>query len=337
MGTDRPIFLVGCPRSGTTLLSTIMHAHPRIAMPPETRILLPVYRNRARFGDLAVLENRRRLARRITNPRRGGFRDLGLNRRHVIDAILAAPPTLGSALETLWREFARSRGKQRWGEKRPLYSRYVDIVLRLFPDAQIIHLMRDGRACVASLRRVPWWNGSVAAATAIWSLAEHDMQRNRARLPASTFHTLRYEDLLREPENTLRALCVFLDEEFAPAMLDHTRAARDIVPPRKSWHAGTRRGLDAQRAESWADTLTPAQIGLVQHVAGRELLRNGYALDPDAPTMPLRAVLEFHRERLRRAGAHRKRQWEDWLQRRRDTQPLASALPVADRSPSRFG
>src|SRR3954447_4058245 len=151
MPANRPIFLVGCPRSGTTLLSVMLHAHARIAMPPETRFLLPVYRGRARFGDLREPANRRRLARRITAPRKSKFRDLGLNRRATVRAIMAAPPTIGSAAGTVWREFARSRGKARWGEKRPAYWEDLDVVLRLFPDAQLIHLVRDGRACVASL------------------------------------------------------------------------------------------------------------------------------------------------------------------------------------------
>jgi hypothetical protein len=59
MSSNRPIFLVGCPRSGTTLLSVLLHAHPRIAMPPETRFLLPAYRRRAEYGDLTAASSPR--------------------------------------------------------------------------------------------------------------------------------------------------------------------------------------------------------------------------------------------------------------------------------------
>src|SRR4051794_22219186 len=95
MSQNRPIFVVGCPRSGTTLLSVMMHAHPRIAMPPETRFLIPAYRNRADFGDLRIPENRRRLAVEMTEDP-GRFHELKLDRDEIIDKIVAGPPTIGS-------------------------------------------------------------------------------------------------------------------------------------------------------------------------------------------------------------------------------------------------
>lgn len=110
----RPIFVVGCPRSGATLLSTLLHAHPNIAMPPETRFLLPVYEQREQFGDLTQAANRRNAGEFIT-ARSTYFADLRLDRGKVIDAIVDAPPTLGSALGTVWSEFARDRGAKRWG------------------------------------------------------------------------------------------------------------------------------------------------------------------------------------------------------------------------------
>jgi hypothetical protein len=336
---ERPIFVVGCPRSGTTLLSTMLHAHPRIAMPPETRFLLPVYRDREKYGDLRLAENRRRLAEAITGDRRTRFVDLRLDRDRIVEAIVAGPPTLGSALGTIWREYGESRGKPRWGEKRPLYSRHVDVILRLFPDAQIIHLVRDARACVASLRQVPFWDGSVAAAAAIWSLSEHDLQRNRARLPSDTFYSLRYEDLTDDPRRSLRELCRFLGEQFAPEMLDHRGAAREIVPRRKSWHVGTRRGVNRRRAQSWTWRLDPDEIGLVQRATRRQLLRNGYRLDADAPAPSPLDLVQYQLERARRAGAWRKARARDWLVRLGEDQPVAAqpAVPVQTVRGAGFG
>src|ERR1044072_7979804 len=101
MLSDRPIFVVGCPRSGTTMLQLMLHAHPRIALPPESRFLLPAYARRHEFGDLHDAGNRRDLARWIV--RTPQFDDLGLEPGRVIDAIVSAPPTLGSAVGTVFR------------------------------------------------------------------------------------------------------------------------------------------------------------------------------------------------------------------------------------------
>ena len=319
---ERPIFLVGCPRSGTTLLSVMLHAHPRIAMPPETRFLLPVYRNRLELGDLHDVANRRRLAERITG-KGTKFQDLGLKRAAVIDQIVAAPPTIGSAAGTVWREFARSRGKVRWGEKRPSYWRDMNLILRLFPTAQVIHLVRDGRSCVASAKKVDWWHTGVYGAMANWTLADRELRRFARRAPAGTYHRLRYEDLLADPRHELGRLCAFLGEDFDEAMLDHSEAAADIVPARKRWHARTRGDLDPTRIAAWRGTLEPAEIGLFEAVARRPLRRNGYRPSGIGTPPTVSERLGYHRERARQLALIHKERLIDADLRRRHPQELA--------------
>jgi hypothetical protein len=318
---DRPIFLVGCPRSGTTLLTAILHAHPRIAMPPETRFLLPTYRSRVEFGDLNERANRRRLAVRMTG-KGTGFRDLGLDRPKVIKRIVAAPPTIGTAAGTIWREFAHSRGKVRWGEKRPAYWRDMDLILRLFPDAQVIHLVRDGRACVASLKQVPWWERGSIGGMAAWTLSDRELSRLGRRLPADSYHRLRYEDLLADPRHELTALCDFLGESFAEEMLDHASAAHDIVPDRKSWHDRTKGGLDLARIEAWRTVLDADEIGLFEAVAGRALRRNGYELSGAGTRPTARGLADYQRARARSASLMYKERARDAWVRWRYPQPL---------------
>jgi hypothetical protein len=282
---SRPIFLVGCPRSGTTLLSVMLHAHPRIAMPPETRFLLPTYYTRSRFGDLTVEENRRALGRAMTQ-RGSQFADLGLKRKDVVAKIAAGPPTFGSAAGTIWREFARSRGKARWGEKRPAYWQSMDVILRLFPDAQVIHLVRDGRSCVASLKQVTWWPDGVMGGMATWVLADQRLRRLGKELGADSYYRIQYEDLLADPRAELERLCDYLGEEFDDAMLDHPQAASDIVPSRAHWHDRTRGPVDPGRIDAWRSVLTPEEVGLFEWVAGRALRANGYSPDSGAGTRP---------------------------------------------------
>jgi hypothetical protein len=323
MPATRPFFLVGCPRSGTTLLSVMLHAHPRIAMPPETRFLLPVYRDRATFGDLHDPANLRRLARRITAPRKAKFADLGLDRRETVRAILAAPPTIGSAAGTVWREFARSRGKARWGEKRPAYWEAIDVVLRLFPDAQLIHLVRDGRACVASLKELEWWERSSITTMTTWTLARRELNRAGRRLPPDRYHRLRYEDLLTDPRGQLETLCRFLGEDFDPAMLDFGDAAADIVPERKSWHDRTHGALDEARIEAWRDVLDPEEIGLFEHVAGRALRAEGYEPSGVGRRPAASAVARYHARYAARLASLQRARALDAAQRRREPGPLA--------------
>lgn len=324
MPPERPIFIVGCPRSGTTLLSTMLHSHPRIAIAPETRFLLRNYRNRESFGDLQIEANRRKLAREITRPYRAMFRDLGIDRRRTMRRIVSGPPTLGSAFGAVWQEFAEARGKPRWGEKRPAYWWGSSIVLRLFPDAQFIHVTRDPRSCVASLLAAPWWRNGFEHAVATWVLADHHMRQFRRRQPGDVYHSLRYEDLVTDPRATLQSLCVFLGEDFDDAMLDHTSAAADIVPERTSWHERTRGPLDPARAESWRSTLSAHQVGLIELVTRRRMKTHGYR-PSGLGARPSAAELAAYYNRVARFEARilRARRRDRGLQHR-ETQPVAA-------------
>ncbi|MFL6098659.1 MAG: sulfotransferase family protein [Actinomycetales bacterium] len=322
---ERPIFLVGCPRSGTTLLTTMLHAHPRLAFPPETRFLLPAYESRATFGDLTVRANRVQLARRITG-KGTRFRDLGLDRKTVVEAIADGPPTLGSALGIVWREFATSRGKVRWGEKRPAYWRHMDVVSALFPEAQFVHLVRDPRACVASLLRVSWAEGGVEDAAAVWVLADREIRRFSRRVGPASYHALQYEELVAQPERVLAALCDFLGEQFDPSMLSYQGAAHDIVPDRKTWHDNTKGALDVSRTEAWRTQLTPSEIRLVELAARSGMRRWGYRPSGVRVRPAATAVARYEATLARRIASIERDRVGAALQARRSKEVLASRL-----------
>jgi Sulfotransferase family len=323
--SGRPIFVVGCPRSGTTLLSVLLHAHPNIAMPPETRFLLPAYYEREKFGDLRREANRRLLAEQITG-KGSAFRDLRLDRAATIDAIVAAPPTLGSACATIWQEFARARGKPRWGEKRPAYWREMDVIMRLFPTAQIIHLVRDPRSCVASLMRVPWWDRTVPDSTAVWGMSNRTLNRLGRKVPKDSYHRVRYEDLVGDVRGTLEKMCAFLGEDFAETMLEHTTAAADIVPKRKTWHGLVGKEVDAKRTQGWRSVLEPQQVGLVEFVSLPQMMRYGYQRSGAAARPKPADVAEAFNKIAHTRAWLAKRRWADAQLRRRLAQPLAAEL-----------
>lgn len=324
MENDRPIFVVGCPRSGTTMLQLMLHAHPRIAIGPETRFVLEGYRRRHEFGDLRQADNRRALAGWITSkPTR--VHDFGLDRDALVEEIVAGPPTLGSAMGIVFRAYARKFGKPRWGDKRPAYVDNLDIILRLFPDAQIITIIRDGRDCVASLKEMPWHRAGIEESISAWARA---VDRGRAagrRLGPERYHELSYERLVREPEPVLRGLCDFLGEPFHPAMTEPASVAEVAVPADKTWHERTRGAVSDDRVESWRRRLTPEEIALCESVLGPRLRRHGYELSgaagaPAGARLRYAAVAGRHElGRARRLALH-------GLERLRRPAPLAARL-----------
>jgi hypothetical protein len=275
---DRPIFVVGCARSGTTMLQLMLHAHHRIAIPPETRFLMPAYDNRQAFGDLTVEANRRKLAEHIVTRRGSAFKDLGLDTHETIEEIVARPPTIGSAVGIVFRAYARKHGKPRWGDKRPAYLLNLDMITTMFPDAQIVHIVRDGRDCVASLKETTWHQGGVYKAISDWTRGTDEGRRAAGRLGPDSYFDIYYERLVSDPETELRKLCEFLGEEFDPAMTAPNQLADVAVPSRKTWHALTHQAPTDERIGSWAKRLEPWEIGLCEAVMGDRLVGHGYKL-----------------------------------------------------------
>ncbi|MGH3657285.1 MAG: sulfotransferase family protein [Micromonosporaceae bacterium] len=272
--TARPIIVVGFPRSGTTMLQLMLHAHPRIAIPPETRFVLDGYQRRHSFGDLREPSVRRALATWILKQRH--TLDLGLDAEQVTREIEAGPPTIGSAFGIVFRAYARRHGKPRWGDKRPAYLHNLQVITALFPDAQIINIVRDGRDCVASLMEMPWNRRDIYQAIAAWNAGvDHAHWAARTLGPAS-YHELRYENVVADPATELKALCGFLGEEFDPVMTEPATVAPKAVPKRKSWHARTRMEVSPASVSSYLERLEPWQIGLCDHAMASRLRRLGY-------------------------------------------------------------
>src|SRR5215213_7338836 len=106
-----PVFVIGCPRSGTTLLTLMLSSHRRLTIPPETRFLVPVWRKRLRFGDLTDHANRAKLADELVNTKGTKFKHLQLDPETVRSAVIDGPATIGSAIGAVYRTYARSQGK----------------------------------------------------------------------------------------------------------------------------------------------------------------------------------------------------------------------------------
>ncbi|MDN3357043.1 sulfotransferase [Actinomadura sp. DC4] len=309
----RPIFVLGCPRSGTTLMRLMLRAHPRIAIPPETRLLLDAYEHRGAYGDLRLPANHQALAEWIVAGAGTRFDGLGLDPRSVAEEIVAGPPTLGSALEIALGAYARRLGKPRWGDKRPGYVQHIDALLRMFPDAQIVHLVRDGRDCVASLKRTPWWHMGVYHAIATWTQALDAGSAAARSLPPDAYIEVQYERLLTDRVGELRRLCVFLEEEYAPSMA--------AVTP---WQRGAERPSEPARR-----SLNPWEAALCEAVMTDRLLEYGYEPSP-AGRPATHHLARYAAVTAHRRLAARKRAMLDLRLRAAESQPLASCLATVD-------
>ncbi len=336
-----------------TLLRLMLRAHPRVAIAPETRFLLGAYENRAAYGDLRKAANRQALAEWIVAGAGTRFGDLGLDPRTVAAEIASGPPTLGSAIGIVLRAYARRLGKPRWGDKRPGYVQHLDVLLRLFPDAQIVHVVRDGRDCVESLKCTPWWRMGTYHAVATWTQAIDAGRAAARRLPPDAYIETQYECLVADPESELRRLCAYLEEDYAPVMavpggsaLAQWRERRiGTGRPSGASEAGLGRGATGPRGLRSPEpgtlesrTLEPARLEsrrfesweteLCETVMAERLAAYGYPLRPMA-LPPVQHLARYTTITAHRRLAARKRAVWDRGVRAGEPQPVASRLDGA--------
>jgi hypothetical protein len=195
-----PIFIVGCQSSGTTPLRLMLDSHPNIACGPETRFLT----------DFAHL----------TRESWDRLRLYGFPKEYWHAKVAAL-------FDEFKTDYARSHGKSRWADKTPRYALSLDYILELFPDCQIIHVIRDGRDVVVSHRH-RWGYLSALKAVEKWSRYILTARAVGDRLPPGRYYEVRYEGLVNDTEKTMRGLLEFLGEEWDRAVLEHDRQRHDI-------------------------------------------------------------------------------------------------------------
>lgn len=215
--TTAPAFVVGSRRSGTTLVSRIIDAHPAFSIYHES-FLLPIFAREVRwYGELRTATNLGRLIDDIREVLKTQIADVP-SREDILAAI--NEPSLTGVFGALLLLYARRRGKRRGGDKTPEHHRFLTELQGAFPDSPFVFTMRDPRDTVMSIRRV--FNTSIEGAAYRWREAFENYRAHAARV-----HLLRYEVLVQNPVAEVRALCAFLGERFELQMLEFHRHTGD--------------------------------------------------------------------------------------------------------------
>jgi len=184
--------------------------------------------------------------------------------------------------DVLLRTYALQHGKRRYGEKTPQHAGESETLICMFPDCKVIHLIRDPRDVVASLKRMPWGDRTAIGNAKQWV----DCTRGALKVRESqNYHELHYEELVTDPEDSLRSICEFLGEAFEPEMLDPD----DTQTARAWWFERAQKEVSTKRIEKWRDELSASEVALVEWVAGPVMHELGYDSSGEAPGLLARS------------------------------------------------
>ncbi len=279
----KSIFIMSSERSGSNLIREMLNAHPNISAPPAAQLPRVLTAYRPHYGDLSVDANMKRMiadaiAINQSHPEK-------LDVKASVDEIFAAVKerSVWGVIATLYTLNTRDQGKSAWASKDNVLFDFAFAIKYSLPDARFIYLFRDGRDYACSMRKVG------TSSLHIYSIAKEWQKEQQACLQAYfTFrdgvYLLRYEDLVTNPEATLRKVCEFLDEPFNEQMLNYHEggSAKNLAAQSAFWENLSKPVMKTNFAK-FKKELTPAEIALFESIAGRELTLLGYPRMTEVP------------------------------------------------------
>ena len=284
--------IVGCPRSGTSLLAVMLDSHPDFAVPPETAFLKHVVRL---GGDSEAM--RRRFVDVVTVDRTpiSNWSDFGLDRDAFAARIaLLSPFTPAAGTRAFYAMYAESERKPRAGEKTPDNIFVMREIAALLPESSFVHVIRDPRDTALSWRKT-WFAPSQDFGVLGLAWRHHVDAGRAAGALLPRYLETRFEDLVLRPEVELPRICRFLGVEYAPAMVDsaaqgaariarlkgrlHVSGRLVSREDRTTIHENLAKPPQPDRVGVWRREMSAADCAAVLRGAGPLVASLGYAVD----------------------------------------------------------
>lgn len=287
-----PIFIIGNPRSGTTLLRLMLTCHRNIVIPPECGFavwLHDKYESWAGSDDLVidrfvadVLECRKIETWQVDEEGLLGFLK---NRR---------PDSYAAAVSLVYEWYGLSAGETftRWGDKNNFYLDYIPTIKAMFPAAHFVHIVRDGRNVACSYRRLaatkiesryaPRLPHEIDDIARQWKQNIETIDQSFNAFGHEHVQELRLEDLVRDPQEQLTRVCELLGEEYDAGMLEYHRVneQRQLEPQEfLQWKEKTLKPPTPEQNDEYQSKLTADEITRFEAIAGDTLRKHGYIGD----------------------------------------------------------
>lgn len=254
-----PIFIVGNPRSGTTLLRLMLTCHPRIGIPPEGGWLVQMY---PKYHNVLIDQTNIEgiVSELLLTPK---VEEWKLDYSILMDDLENnMPEDYSSFARRIYAHYISRSGKVRWGDKNNYYLYHIKTIARIFPDAVFLHIVRDGRDVACSYRDLrnvkgeyaPMLPSSACIAAYDWTKNIRQIQSGIQAVGLQHAYTIRYEELVQQSENTLKEICGFLGEDYDERMLafaEQNRANKLEPDTYMAWKSLTRDPVTESRVGRW--------------------------------------------------------------------------------------
>jgi hypothetical protein len=281
-----PVFIGGCDRSGTTLLGAMLGTHSECLCTPESQFIVEVL-SRSRL-DINHINTQTVLDAIMRHPR---FKTWRLKTDSSSTWHRQSTISYPELIEWIVKKYGEANGKNSphiWVDHTPSNVKYAATLLSLFPEAKMIHIVRDGRAVASSLLSAAWGPAAVDRAAYFWL-------RNLAYgFAIESFYgstrvmRVKYEDLVDVPEATLQHVSSFLGIDYQPQMI--TGDGFKVPSFTRKDHMLVGQAPDRRRVNAWQTELTLRQIEIFESTTGDMLRYLGYSTRFGASARPMTII-----------------------------------------------
>lgn len=282
------VFLVGAPRSGTTMLKRMAGAHPQLAISRETHWIPKTYERRRGMTDDGRVTSK--IIDKLFEHHR--FPQMKVSRDELLTVVAEQPGlTYANLVSYLFDKYGQRKGKPYVGDKTPKYVRKLPTLWELWPRAKVVHIVRDGRNVWLSMRNWRYlhkaagqfatYPSAPVATTALWWKAHVAIGVEDAAINPHQYLQLIYESLVEQPEKHCQEIAAFLQLPYHTAMTRYYEGKTQLVDgvsTNGAWLPPTP-GL-----RDWRTSMTPVEVDEFEWVAGDLLEQLGYPVVGSPPS-----------------------------------------------------
>jgi len=263
----KQLFVLGCPRSGTTMVQQALNRHSSIAIPPETKFFFS-FLGHSKYNQLKHTERLNKDLNIHLELPQSGIRSDEDSRAFF------------GEMATQYVSGLQKDGVRWFGEKTPEHTGHLARIRQLFPDSKILILYRDGRDVALSLSKTPWMCGGLYVSFIVWLYYQRIIMRIReSGMP--NLHFACYEDIVANPEKEFASILSFLDLPYERDVAEG-QGNREGIPEREYlWKANALNKISPSRVGSFRNELSWTQIAMLERMGQQTLQSFGYPLLTD--------------------------------------------------------
>ncbi|MBD3249363.1 hypothetical protein GF336_04935 [Candidatus Woesearchaeota archaeon] len=256
-----PFFIIGCGRSGTTLLRSMLNSHKDVAIPLESLFIIDYLKTKKTINVLKKL---------IVDEYE--IKEWGIDITYNDVKDVNDKKELISRIHNI---YTSKNNKRIWGQKTPRFVRYGKLLKRHYPDSKFIHIIRDPRAVVSSLIESNVHKSNVLYGSRRWV---NDVRKGivlKERHPEDVLE-IKYEHLVSNPKKELEKICKFLEIKFDENMLKYYKSKKEYREYYSRIHSKLSKPVDKKSISKWELKLDKKQVMLIENICGELMEKLGY-------------------------------------------------------------